>query len=144
MPITEQRTDSIQFSPSAELEASTRDAELATPQGHHVFRRLTERFALIAFGLYHLPLFLNNYPTLGGGGFNQDGLAVRWGRVFTVPGIWIARHVFHLAGPMAQGSAGDNGDVSEEYARLLLCVVLGVAGAIVWTIADRRRPAREW
>jgi len=108
------------------------------------WRRLLERFALIAFGLYHLPLFLNNYPTLGGGGFNQDGLAVRWGRVFTVPGIWIARHVFHLAGPMAQGSAGDNGDVSEEYARLLLCVVLGVAGAIVWTIADRRRPSGEW
>src|SRR5262245_29030911 len=107
-------------------------------------RRLLERFALITFGFYHLPLFLNNYPTLGGGGFNEDGLAVRWGHVFTVPGIWIAQHLFHITGPMPQGSAGDNGDVSEEYARLLLCVVLGVAGAIVWTIADRRRPSGEW
>jgi hypothetical protein len=107
-------------------------------------RRLLERFALIAFGLYHLPLFLNNYPTLGGGGFSEDGLAVRWGRVFTVPGIWIARQLFHITGPMPRGSAGDNGDVSEEYARLLLCVVLGIAGAIAWTIADRRRPSREW
>ena len=107
-------------------------------------RRLLERFALIAFGLYHLPLFLNNYPTLGGGGFSQDGLAVRWGHVFTVPGIWVARHVFHITGPMARGSAGDNGDVSEEYARLLLCVVLGIVGAIAWTIAARRRPSREW
>ena len=109
-----------------------------------VGRRLLERFALIAFGLYHLPLFLNNYPTLGGGGFNDDGLAVRWGHVFTVPGIWVARHLFHIAGPMPRGSAGDNGDVSEEYARLLLCVVLGIAGAIAWTIADRRRSPREW
>ena len=109
-----------------------------------VGRRLLERFALIAFGLYHLPLLLNNYPTLGGGGFNRDGLAVRWGHVFTVPGIWIARHFFHLTGPMVQGSAGDNGDVSEEYARLLLSVVVGIAGAIAWTIADRRRPSSEW
>jgi hypothetical protein len=107
-------------------------------------RRLLERFALIAFGLYHLPLFLNNYPTLGGGGFGENGLAVRWGHVFTVPGMWIARHVFQITGPMAQGSTGDNGDVSEEYARLLLCVGVGVAGAIAWTIADRRRPPREW
>ena len=107
-------------------------------------RRLLERFALIAFGLYHLPLFLNNYPTLGGGGFSEDGLAVRWGHVFTVPGIWIARHLFHITGPMPRGSAGDNGDVSEEYARLLLCVALGIAGAMAWTIADRRRPSREW
>ena len=107
-------------------------------------RRLLERFALIAFGLYHLPLFLNNYPTLGGGGFGENGLAVRWGHVFTVPGMWIARHVFQITGPMAQGSTGDNGDVSEECARLLLCVLLGIAGAIAWTIADRRRPSREW
>jgi hypothetical protein len=107
-------------------------------------RRLLERFALLAFGLYHIPLFLNNYPTLGGGGFNQDGLAVRWGHVFTLPGIWVARHVFHIAGPMTQGSTGDNGDFSEEYARLLLCVVLGIAGAIAWTIADRRRPSGAW
>jgi hypothetical protein len=107
-------------------------------------RRLLERFALIAFGLYHLPLFLNNYPTLGGGGMSGDGLAVRWGHVFTVPGIWVARHLFQITGPMPRGSAGDNGDVSEEYARLLLCVVLGIAGAIAWTIADRRRPSREW
>jgi hypothetical protein len=89
-------------------------------------------------------LFLNNYPTLGGGGMAEDGLAVRWGHVFTVPGIWIARNLFHLTGPMARGAAGDNGDVSEEYARLLLSVVLGSVGAIAWTIAVRRRPSGEW
>ena len=47
-------------------------------------RRVLERFALIAFAFYHIPLFLNNYPSLGGGGFN-DGLAVRWGHLFTPP-----------------------------------------------------------
>lgn len=40
--------------------------DAAAPNG--VARRLLERFALIAFGLYHVPLFLNNYPSLGGGG----------------------------------------------------------------------------
>src|SRR5262249_15882824 len=34
--------------------------------------------------------------------------------------------------------------VSEEFARLLLCVVLGIAGAIAWTIGGRRRPAGGW
>ena len=34
---------------------------------HGIARRFAERFGLIAFGLYHLPLFLNNYPSLGGG-----------------------------------------------------------------------------
>jgi hypothetical protein len=105
-------------------------------------RRLLERFALIAFGLYHIPLFLNNYPSLGGGGFNDTGLAPRWGRIFTIPSIWVAKAVFHIATP--SGATGDNGDVSEEYARLLICVVVGIVVAIVWTLADRRRPRGEW
>lgn len=108
----------------------------ASPQ--NLVRRLAERFALIAFGLYHVPLFLNNYPSLGGGGFNDVGLAPRWGRVFTIPSIWVARVVFHVAHP--GNAAGDNGDAAEEYARLLIAVVIGVVGAIIWTIADRRRP----
>jgi hypothetical protein len=114
MPITEHRADSIQFSPPAELETSVRDAEPAAPQSHRVVRRLTERFALVAFGLYHLPLFLNNYPSLGGGGMSDHGLALSWGRVFTAPGIWVARHVFGIAGPMPNGIRGDNGDVAES------------------------------
>jgi hypothetical protein len=63
--------------------------------------------------------------------------------VFTKPSIWVARHVFNIAAP--SGSNGDNGDVSEEYTRLLICVVIGVVGAMVWTIADRRRRSSgEW
>jgi hypothetical protein len=107
-----------------------------------VTRRLLERFALIAFGLYHLPLFLNNYPSLGGGGFNDTGLAPRWGRVFTVPSIWVAKTLFQVAAP--GGATGDNGDTSEEFARLFLCVVVGAVGAVAWTIADRRRPGGAW
>src|SRR5689334_13834415 len=80
-----------------------------------LMRRLVERFALIAFGLYHVPLFLNNYPSLGGGGMSETGLAISWGRVFTPPGIWVAHHVFHIAGPMPNGYRGDNGDVAEEF-----------------------------
>jgi hypothetical protein len=107
-------------------------------------RRLLERFALIAFGLYHIPLFLNNYPSLGGGGFNDTGLAPLWGHVFTVPGIYVARHLFGMTGPMPGANAGDNGDVGEEFARLLLAVVIGVIGAVVWTMADRKRPRAQW
>src|SRR6185312_8979235 len=59
---------------------------------HGTVRRFLERFALIAFALYHVPLFLNDYPSLGGGGFKDAGLAVRWGHVFTPPGVWVAHH----------------------------------------------------
>ena len=105
-----------------------------------------ERFALIAFGLYHLPLFLNNYPSLGGGigGEVSDSLAVRWGHVFTLPGLWLARRLFHVTGPMTEASAGDNGDVGEEFARLMLAVAIGVVVAVVWTFADRARPRARW
>src|SRR5215213_7156155 len=117
----------------AERSAPPYDPSIARPStpamNGGVTRRLLERFALIAFGLYHLPLFVNNYPSLGGGGFNDTGLAPRWGRVFTIPSIWVAKTVFHVAAP--GGANGDNGDTSEEFARLFLCVVLGVVGAAV-------------
>ena len=109
----------------------------ATP--HSVGRRLIERFALVVFALYHLPLFLNNYPTLGGGGYGS-GLAVSWGHVFTPPGVWVARHVLRVAGPMPTAYNGDSGDVAEEFGRLLLAVVIGMVAAVCWTIADRKRP----
>jgi uncharacterized membrane protein YphA (DoxX/SURF4 family) len=107
-------------------------------------RRAIERFALVVFALYHLPLFLNNYPSLGGGGFDDTGLAAQWGHVFTPPGVWVARHVFHMQGPMPSAYQGDNGDVGEEFGRLLLALVLGALAAAVWTIADRRRPRAAW
>ena len=108
-------------------------------------RRLAERFGLVAFGLYHLPLFLNNYPSIGGGsGGFTEGLAVSWGHIFTRPGIWLARRMFHMTGPMTGAAAGDNGDVGEEFARLILGTAIAAVAAIVWTIADRRRPGASW
>ena len=109
-----------------------------------VFRRLAERFALIGFGLYHLPLFFNNYPSLGGGGMSERGLAISWGHVFTPPGIWVAHHVLGVAGPMPNGYRGDNGDVAEEFGRLLISIVVAAVGALVWTWIDRRRPGARW
>jgi hypothetical protein len=106
-------------------------------------RRLLERFALIALGLYHLPLLLNNYPSLGGGG-GSEGLAVRWGHVFTPVGMWVARHAFGMTGPMPAAINGDNGDVGEEWGRLLLAIVIGVVGSAIWTFADRKRPRARW
>src|SRR6187549_2730401 len=108
-------------------------------------RRLAERFALVALGLYHLPLFLNNYPSLGGGssGFTE-GVAVSWGHIFTKPGLWLASALFGPTNSIAMASAGDNGDVGEEFARLLLAVGIGVVAALVWTMADRQRPRATW
>jgi len=122
------------------------DAATNAPEtgSHGVVRRFLERFALIAFALYHVPLFLNNYPSLGGGGFNDTGLAVRWGHVFTPAGVWVAHHIFHIAGAMPNGYRGDNGDVAEEFGRLLLAVVIGVLAGACWTVADRRRPRARW
>jgi hypothetical protein len=122
-------------------------AEKASQSPHGVggiLRRLTERFALIGFALYHLPLFLNNYPSLGGGGMSEGGLAISWGHVFTLPGIWVAHHVLHVAGPMPNGYRGDNGDVAEEFGRLLIAVVIAATGSLVWTWVDRRRPGARW
>ena len=120
--------------------------EQARPRDHAsgLFLRLAERFALIGFGLYHLPLFLNNYPSLGGGGMGERGLAISWGHVFTLPGIWVAHHILHVAGAMPNGYRGDNGDVAEEFGRLLIAVVIGAVGAIAWTWADRRDPRARW
>ena len=113
------------------------------PRPHSLTRRLVERFALITLALYHLPLFLNNYPSLGGGGMDT-GLAVSWGHVFTPPGMWVARHILGATGPMPSGNQGDNGDVAEEFGRLLLAVTIGVIGAICWSLADRKRPRARW
>jgi hypothetical protein len=144
MPVAQPSTDPITFAPVAAPPAGVSAAKSPATVPHHVARRAIERFALIAFGLYHLPLFLNNYPSLGGGGMADEGLAISWGHVFTVPGLWVARHVFHLTGPMPNGNRGDNGDVAEEFARLLLSVVIAIVAAACWTIADRKRPRSRW
>lgn len=117
---------------------------LALSPGPGVARRLAARFALVAFGLYHLPLMLNNYPSLGGGGASDHGLAVSWGHVFGQVGLWVARHVFQQAGDMPDALSGDNGDTVEEYCRMLVAVVVAIVAAGIWTVADRKRPRSRW
>ena len=141
-PLVDRPAHETSFAPTTSVVHSEVDAMQTQPR--RMTRRLVERFALIAFALYHLPLFLNDYPSLGGGGMSETGLAISWGHAFTPPGIWVARHVLGAAGPMPYGNQGDNGDVAEEFGRLLLAVVIGVVAAICWTIADRRRPRARW
>jgi hypothetical protein len=120
------------------------DNPVAPTPSAGILRRLVERFAFIAFALYHLPLFLNNYPSLGGGGTSEKGLAISWGHVFTPPGVWVARHLFHMTGPMPYAYQGDNGDVGEEFGRLLLSILIAALGAAAWTFAGRRRARGKW
>lgn len=117
------------------------DAADAAPAS--MWRRLLGRFALVAFALYHLPLLVNDYPSLGGGGFGE-GLSVSWGHVFGQVGLWVARHVFQRTGPMPDALRGDNGDTTEEYCRLLVGVVIAVLAAVIWVAVDRRRPRARW
>jgi len=117
---------------------------LAMSAGPGVARRLAARFALVAFGLYHLPLMLNNYPSLGGGGASDHGLAVSWGHVFGQVGLWVARHIFQYTADMPYALSGDNGDTVEEYCRLLVAVVVAIVVSVTWTAADRRRPRARW
>ena len=142
LPLVERSPAATSFGPTASN--AHHEAPLSKSHPHGLARRFVERFALITLALYHLPLFLNNYPSLGGGGMNDTGLAISWGHVFTPPGLWIARHILGATGPMPYGSQGDNGDVAEEFGRLLLAVVIGLVGAICWTLADRRRPRARW
>lgn len=107
-------------------------------------RRLLTRFALLAFGFYHVPLLLNDYPSLGGGGFDSSGIARSWGSIFGRLGLWIAQHVFGLTEDVQAALSGDNGDTAEEYCRLLLGVVVAAIAAAIWTFADRRRPRARW
>lgn len=116
----------------------------STPAAARVIRRLAGRFALLAFGLYHIPLLLNDYPSLGGGGGGRDGIAVSWGHVFGHLGLWVARHVFHMTGAMPNALDGDNADTAAEYGRALVSVVVAVVAAAIWTFADRCRPRSRW
>src|SRR5262245_1840120 len=92
------------------MAVSVANGELLPAAVPGLAQRAAARFALIAFGLYHLPLFLNNYPSLGGGGFKPEGLARDWGHVFGQVGLWVARNVFGMDGPMPSALEGDNGD----------------------------------
>jgi hypothetical protein len=49
-----------------------------------------------------------------------------------------------MTGPMPSAYQGDNGDVGEEFGRLLLSVVIAIVAAAVWTFVDRRRPRGRW
>src|SRR4051812_38004945 len=91
------------------------------------WRRFVERFALLAFAFYHVPLFVNAYPSLGGGGGGSEtDLAVRWGHVFAPLGAWVAQHVLGLGPSGPDALSGDNGDVGEEYGRLLAGLLLAL------------------
>lgn len=105
------------------------------PFVHSLARRLATRFALLAFALYHIPLVLNAYPTLGG--VDERDLGHAWGRVFGQLGLWVARHVFGRTGDLSDALSGSVSDSSAEYGRLLVGVVLAAAVAILWSLADR-------
>lgn len=136
--------DAATSRPTSTFSGNSTAASAPTASGS-ASRRFLARFALVAFGLFHIPLFLNNYPSLGGGGAPvENGLAVRWGRVFTVPGISVARTVLRVSRPNPASLLGDNADFGEEFGRLLLAIAIAAMVALPWTVADRKRPRASW
>ena len=52
---------------------------------------------------------------------------------------WVAIHVFHLSGPVTRYQVTGSGDTTLDYIQNLIDVVFAVAGALVWSILDRKR-----
>jgi uncharacterized membrane protein YphA (DoxX/SURF4 family) len=53
---------------------------------------------------------------------------------------WVAIHVFHLTGQRTTYFLTGSGDTTLAWIENLLFVVVALVGAIVWSVADRRRP----
>lgn len=95
-------------------------------------RRFGFRLAAVYFVLYVFPFPLGYVPWAG----QYVDRGVTWLWKAAVP--WVGTHVLGLEGEMFLGPTG-SGDTTFDYVRLLLMAVLAVAGAAVWSLADRRR-----
>jgi hypothetical protein len=56
--------------------------------------------------------------------------------------VWIGNHVLHLAKPISAFTAG-SGDTTYDNIIILFMAFLAVVGTIIWSVADRRRPAYD-
>lgn len=95
-------------------------------------KRFGFRLATVYFVLYVFPFPLGYVPWAGE--YVERGVVWLW----KAAAPWVAAHVLGLEGEMYLGMTG-SGDTTFDYVRLLMMAVLAVAGAAVWSLADRRR-----
>src|SRR3979409_1162542 len=61
-------------------------------------------------------------------------------RPLIVPIQWMAKHILHISQPVQFYDGSDGGaDDLFDYLSLLVAFVLSVAGAVVWSVLDRKR-----
>ncbi|MGH9887600.1 MAG: hypothetical protein ACREBE_18870, partial [bacterium] len=94
-------------------------------------RRIGFRFAFSLGFLIVFPFPIGAIPY-------TDGIE----SVLNKPLKWATAALAHLIGaPRLWDGANGSGDTSYDYVRLLLCVLLAVLAAILWSLIDRRRRA---
>lgn len=93
-------------------------------------QKIAFRFFMIFFLLY---IFFNP-NALEGYTFGLFNIYIQPFHAF-IP--WLAKHVLHLAKPITAFTGG-SGDTTYDYVILLFLTTLSAAGAIIWSIADRK------
>ncbi|MFP3940958.1 MAG: hypothetical protein ACOC7L_00315 [Acidobacteriota bacterium] len=99
-------------------------------------KRFGFRLLAVYFVLYTLPFPVGFVPGLG----SVAETAVHQG--WDAAAQWVARHGLGLEDELFTGPTG-SGDTTVDYVRLLMTAVLALAGALAWTLADRRRRRYE-
>jgi len=94
-------------------------------------RKLGFRCAFLYWLLYALPFPLQHLPWTGWivGPFVSGQSALV---------LWSARHVLRIEGEIPTGPSG-SGDTTLDFVQVFCTLVLGLLGALLWSILDRRR-----
>ena len=115
----------------AETAAAAQADEQKAP-AWHLAKRVAFRFAFSYIALYYTASVVQAIP--------YAGYLVTW---YTAAIAWLERwvglHLFHL-GVLAQRRQTGSGDTALDYVQQLILLVLALAGGLLWTALDRRRP----
>jgi hypothetical protein len=112
-------------------------ADAVSPPRWSLATRVAFRFCFLYFGLYVFTTqMLEGFwilPKLAA----PDMGATGWMKGLVT---WTATHVFHVQYQYVTGSTG-SGDKTIDWIHAFVVLVFAAAGALVWSILDRRRPA---
>ena len=98
-------------------------------------RRLWFRFGFLYLVVYNLPVALAWTPW-------SLGVLDRYLGLFRAVVPWVGRRVLHLGGEVSSAPTG-SGDRTFDYVQVLCMAALAAGGALLWTVAARRR-RQEW
>ncbi len=101
-------------------------------------RRILFRFLCCYFVLYCLPEGgrINIFSIIPGANFLANKYTGLWHTLCP----WVAIHLFHVDAKVSKYIRTGSGDTTLAYVQNFLFVAFAVAGALVWSILDRRRP----